>query len=218
MPTTPLLIVTGCLLAAQSQPAATPVDRDDIPPKIEAFLEKCETSRRGAIARLEFELRGLKSRGATTPKAARRVTQIEASLRSLRANKQPVVAALHFPPEVGQIGRLPELICHVDQVLSPNEMLVTCRFKLKVRVVRNFRPRLETVVRPVSFLMRNVSTDRDNEGADLQLLDVFEITGRHTYRSRAGKSVRVLVLSPFDMQTVEPYFRAMKISQRHPPD
>ncbi len=208
-----LIGLSSGLLAVESPRATRAVTRDDVPPRIAAFLEKCETSRRGAIARLEFELRGLKSRGSNTPEAARRIKTVEANLRSLRANKEPLVAALSFPPEVGAIGRLPLLTCHVDQILSDTEMLVTCRFSLKVRTVRSFRARLETIVRPVSFLVRGVPAKGDNEGADIQLLDVFEITGKHTYETVGGRQITVLVVSPFDMRAIGPYFRAMRISQ-----
>lgn len=216
--TTLLIVLATAAPAAQSPTVGRSVSRQEIPPRIEAFLEKCETSRRGAIARMEFELRGLKARAENTPQAARRMKKIEANLRALRANKEPVVAALSFPPKVGAIGRLPQLTCHVDQILSADEMLVSCRFSLKVRAVRNFRPRLETVVRPVSFLVRGMPTKKNSEGADIQLLDVFEITGSRTYRSVDGKPIKVLVISPFDMHAIEPYFRAMKISRSRPPE
>ncbi|MEX2113949.1 MAG: hypothetical protein WD845_12235 [Pirellulales bacterium] len=180
-----------------------------IPPRIEEFLRNCETSRRGAIAQREYELRGVRAKGASSTTTVRRINVIEANLASLRANKEPVVPALHFPPEVGDIGRLPQLACHVDQIISQDEMLAHCNFSLKVRTVRNFQPRLETVVRPVSFLIDGVSTAQVSEGADVPLLDVFEIAGRRTYRSVGGESIEVLVLAPFDMKAIEPYFRAI---------
>jgi hypothetical protein len=88
-------------------------------------------------------------------------------------------------------------------------MLVQCRFKFKVRAVKNFRPRLETVVHRVTFLVRGVDTRKLNAASDIQLVDVFEITGTHTYKSVSGTSITVRVLAPFDMKAVEPYFRAM---------
>ena len=189
------------------------VAQDSIPPRIEEFLQRCETSRKGAIAQLEFELRGLRNQRGISPAESRRVKTIESHLDSLRANKEPVVPALHFPPEVGDIGRLPQLTCHVDQVIGAERMLVTCNFSLKVRAVRNFQPRLETVTRPVTLLIEGLATNQFTEGADVPLLDVFEITGEHTYRSVSGKQITVLVLSPFDMKAIEPYFRAMTSRQ-----
>ncbi|MGD9722347.1 MAG: hypothetical protein AB7O59_12655 [Pirellulales bacterium] len=195
--------------ALQVQAPAGSVDRSNVPPKIAAFLEACETTRRGMITQLEFELRGLRSRQPQPASASQRIARIEANLAALRANQEPIVPALRFPPEIGAIGRLPELTCHVDQVLGPDEALIHCHFSIKVRTVKNYRPRLETVVRAESFLLRGLPTKALSAGADAQLLDVFEVTRRHTYRSVAGKPVTVLVLSPFDMKAIEPYFRAI---------
>ncbi len=133
---------------------------------------------------------------------------MEANLRALHANKEPVVPALHFPPEVGDIGRLPQLTCHVEQILSKDQMLVQCNFSLKVRTVRNFQPRLETVVRPIRFLIDGLPTSAVTEGADAPLLDVFEIRAERSYQSVSGQTISVLVLAPFDMKAIEPYFRA----------
>jgi hypothetical protein len=181
----------------------------DIPPRIEAFLESCETARRGAIARLEFELRGLQSRGANSDDARRRVGKIQADLRTLRANKEPVVPALRFPPEVGDIGRLPRLSCRVEQILASDEMLVRCTFRLKVRTVQRFQPRYETVSHDVSFLIRRLPARQASVGSEIELLDVFEITGTRTNTSRAGQSITVKTIEPFDMKAVQPYFRSM---------
>jgi hypothetical protein len=205
-----VLAWTTSVVAAQPPGVAGVVSRDDIPPKIKAFLEECETSRRGSIRQLEFELRGLRARNTQSPATARRIKKTEANLRALRDNKEPVVPALRFPPEVGDIGRIPRLTCHTDQILSDDEMLVRCHFSIRVRTVKNFRPQLETVVRPVSFLIRGLPTDPFTDGTDVQLLNVFRISGKHTYRSVAGKPITVQVLAPFDLRAIEPYFQAMK--------
>ncbi len=206
-----LTALLGTALAMQTAGPAATVPAGPVPRRIEAFLELCETSRRGAIARLEHQLRGLQAQRPAA-NTSRQIARVEADLATLRSNKEPVVPALRFPAETGDIGRLPRLTCHVDQVLSDDEMLVTATFALKVRTVQNFKPRLETVDRPVRFLMRGVSSDQTHAGADMQLLDVFQIAGSHTYRTVSGKSVTVQVLSPFDMQTVMPYFR-QKVGQ-----
>jgi hypothetical protein len=194
---------------AVSTDAAHAQTTAQVPRRIEEFLRSCETSRKGAIARLEYELRGLRAEKSPTAATARRVRTVEANLRALHANKEPVVPALHFPPEVGDIGRLPQLTCHVEQILSKDQMRVQCHFSLKVRTVRNFQPRLETIVRPVTFLIDGLPTSRVTEGADAPFLDVFEISAERSYQSVSGKKISVLVLSPFDMKAIEPYFRAM---------
>jgi hypothetical protein len=197
--------IAATSLLAGSVAAASAADP---PPKIEAFLKLCEASRRGAILQLEHRLRGLQAEGAQTPQVARQIAKVEEDLRVLRANKEPVVPPLRFPPEVGAIGRLPRLTCHVDQILTEREMLVRCFFSLKVTTVQHFRSQGETVVRPVEFLVRGLPTGQTHEGTDLQLIDVFEITGTKTYQTTDGRSKTIWIMSPFDMRVIAPYFKA----------
>jgi hypothetical protein len=196
----PILFSSLSALAPDTTSPATP-----IPPKIEAFLKLCETNRRGAILQLEYTLRGLRRQGSQ-PDVVRRAMKIEEDLRALRANRHPVVPTLSFPPETGAIGRLPRLSCHVDQILSDDEMLIRCYFPVKLAAVRNFRARAETIFQSVTFLLRGVATREVHEGADLELEQVFEIGGKYTYTTVDGRSVTVLILTEFDMQTVESFF------------
>src|SRR5262245_15675053 len=69
-------------------------------PQIARFLETCETSRRGAITQLEFELRGLKNSLGRHAADSARATTIEKNLQSLRENRELVIPELHFPPQV----------------------------------------------------------------------------------------------------------------------
>ena len=208
-----VITLTSGAMVAQVPATSGQVESGNIPPRVEKFLKSCETSRRGAIASLEYELRGLLADKSGSRKTSSRIARVEANLAALRANKEPVVPALRFPPEIGAIGRLPRLACHIEQILADDQMLVRCQFSLKVRTVKQFQPRLETVVRPVTFLVRGLSTRKLTAGAEVQLLDVFEISGQHTYQSVAGKPITVLVLKPFDMKAIEPYFRAMASGQ-----
>lgn len=204
-------IVMSSLITAQAGSASSSngaAQAGTVPPKIESFLKLCETSRRGSILQLEHTLRGLRADGSKSAETQHRIAKTEANLRALRANKEPVVPALKFPPEVGAIGRLPRLSCHVDQILSENEMLVRCFFSLKVTSVRHFQAEGEIIVRPVTFLLRGLPTGALHEGSELELLQVFEITGTHRYKTAQGRLETVLVLSEFDMEAVEPFFRA----------
>jgi hypothetical protein len=97
----------------------------------------------------------------------------------------------------------------VDQILSDNEMLVRCTFRLKVRAVERYKPRYETISRDVPFLVRGLSTRAANQGSEIEVLDVFEVTGTHTYQSVDRRPITVQVIARFDMQAIEPYFRAM---------
>ncbi len=181
-----------------------------VPPRIEAFLDLCDTSRRGAIAQLEHRLRGLKSQERQSTESVRQIARVEKDLQALRANNEPVVPALRFPPEVGAIGRLPRLECHVDRVISEREMLVRSFFSVKVAAVEHFRARGETVVQPVSFLIRGMPTQKSQVGADIELSQVFEITATQSNKTADGRSTSVWILSEFDMKAIEPYFRARR--------
>jgi hypothetical protein len=204
-------ILVLCLLAPAADPAAKPALQ---PARIEAFLRLCETSRRGAILQLEHTLRGLRSQGSKSPEVTRQIVKIEENLRVLRANKEPLVPALTFPPEVGAIGRLPRLACHVEQILSEREMLVRCNFPVKVTTVRHFQARDEKVVQAVTFLMRGVPTSDAHEGADLEVTQVLEITGKQTYQTVEGRPSTVWVASDFDMTVIQTYFRQSAAGQR----
>src|SRR5262245_6877204 len=114
--------LTFTFLAFSSVAAQGQARSDSLAPRIEAFLKQCENSRQGAIAQLEHTLRGLQSQNAKTREVARRITNTQEELRVLKAKTHLVVPTLAFPPEVGAIGRLPGLSCHVDQILSQREM------------------------------------------------------------------------------------------------
>jgi hypothetical protein len=204
------LLALAASVAADPQPSQPPT----APAKVEAFVKHCETSRRGAIMTLEHTLRGLQAREAKSPEVAKQIASVEADLRVLRANKEPLVPPLGFPPEVGAIGRLPRLTCHVEQVVSANEMIVRCNFPIKVMTVRHYQARGETVTQGINFLVRGVSTSEAHEGADLPMLQVLEITGKQTYKTVEGKLNSVWVLAEFDMKAAEPYFRQLAAGPR----
>ncbi len=206
-------IVTALILCISAMATDPPASGEAVPAKIEAFLKLCETSRKGAILQLEYTLRGLRSQEPKTPDAMRRIAAVEEDLRVLRANEQPLVPGLAFPPAIGAIGRLPRLACYVDQIVSEREMLVRCSFPVRVTTVRRFQARGETIVQPVAFLIRGVSTSDAREGADLQMIQVFEITGKKTYRSVDGRTSTVWVVSEFNMKAVEPYFRKFNLAR-----
>ena len=189
----------------------------EIPPRIEAFLEQCETSRRGAILLAEQRLRALRSGEQKTATSARQISRAEEELRLLRANRQPYVPPLRFPPEAGAIGRLPRLSCHVDQVLSESEMIVRCFFTIKVVSVERFQARSDSVVRPVTFVLRGLPTKDVMEGADLPLAHVFEVAVAENYRTADGRTLSALGLREFDMKALESHFQSFKAARTaHP--
>ncbi len=208
------ITVSGLLVGAPQTVSQPQTNAQTTAHKIETFLKLCETSRRGAIAQLEYTLRGLRSEQSKTRESARRIADIEEDLRVLRANKEPVVPTFFFPPDIGAIGRLPRISGHVEQILSDREMLVRCFFTVRVTSVANFERRGETIERPVVFLIRGPSTRATHEGADLELPQVFEITGRRHYRTVDGRTSEALVISEFDMKAVEPYFRREAIASK----
>lgn len=194
-----------CLLAASQ---AAPRGEVAIPPKIERFLELCERSRRGAILQLEHTLRGLQQQSPPSPQTTQRMAKLERQLSALRSRAEPIVPQLRFPPQNGTIGRLPRLSCHVDQVVSDNELLVRCYFPVVVTTVSNFQAHRQRVVRPVRFLIRGLATEKFDEGSDVQTLQVFEVVGKEQYRTTTGGQRDVIVLTHFDMKSIEPYFEA----------
>ena len=196
-------MAVSCLLAAGASAAAVRSTS-----RIDAFVQVCEDARRGTIGQLEHQLRGLRSENAPSPRVSQQIAKIEANLQALRQNKRPIVPALRFPPEAGAIGRIPRLTCHVDRILSDREMLVRCFFPVKVASVQHFQARGENITRPVAFLIRGLPTSQVNEGTDLELLQVFEVSQGHLPRSADGRTKSTLVLSEFDMKTVEPQLRA----------
>ncbi len=210
-------LAAGLAADAPASPAPSPAAKPTPATlaKIEAFVKHCDTSRRGAIMSLEHTLRGLNSASAkNNPQAPRQIAAVEAELRVLRANKEPVVPPLSFPPEVGAIGRLPRLTCHVEQVVSDREMLVRCNFPVKVTTVKRYQAHAETVTQGILFLVRGMPTREARDGADLPMLQVLEITGKETYKTVDGKSNTVWVLGEFDMKTAEPYFRQLAAGQQ----
>jgi hypothetical protein len=205
-----MAIVPALILCVSAVATDPPANGETVPAKIEAFLKLCETSRKGAIVQLEYTLRGLRSQDSKSPDTLRRIASVEEDLRTLRANEQPVVPTLAFPPTTGAIGRLPRLACYVDQIVSESEMLVRCSFPVRITTVRRFQAQGETIVQPVTFLIRGVTTRQAHEGTDLQMVQVFEITGKKTYRTVDGRTSTAWVVSEFNMKAVEPYFRKSK--------
>lgn len=199
------LTLLSCALAVAQD---GPTREGAVPAKIERFLELCETLRRGAVLQLEHSLRGLRNQQPMTREVGRRIAQLEEQLQALQSNSQPVVPQIAFPPQVGAIGRLPRLSCHVDQVISGDEILVRCRFPVVVAKVRKFQAHRDKIDQEVRLLIREMKTDNVREGSDLEMLQVFEVTGKETYQMVAGGSSEILVLKEFDMKSVEPYFRS----------
>lgn len=200
-----------CLLAATQ---IRPTQAEIVPPKIEKFLKACEISRRGAILQLEGTLRALRRQSPATRETSHRAADLEEQLRVLRMRESPVVPQIAFPPQKGGIGHLPGFSCHVDQVVSNDELLVRCFFPVVVVTVERFQPRREKVVQPMRFLIRGLPTRDIDEGSDVEMLGVFEIVGKEAYRTVSGGSSNLFVLTEFDMKAVEPYFRKMAVQSR----
>jgi hypothetical protein len=179
------------------------------PPKIAKLLELCETSRRGAILQIEHKLRGLRQgqggQGDEASAARTEITELERQLKFLHTTPLAVVPTLSFPPQVGAIGRLPGLSCHVDQVVSAQEMLVRCFFHVPVVTVRNFKGQKEIVEETVPFLVRGMETSAAHEGTDYETEGLYEVVGTELYLTAGGKSRKLLILRPFDRKSLELY-------------
>ena len=174
---------------------------------LQGFADECETLRRGTILKLEETLRGLKSGNLVVPDRPGTIRQTEADIAALRTRQRVIVPMLHFPPRVGQIGRLPEGGAFVEQVLGPSEALVRCSFHLNVVVTRDKQSVSEVVHQRPLFKMRGVRTDQWEQSTDVELLDAFEVTGTERYKTVDGRMVTVQILKPFDMRPIEEYLR-----------
>jgi hypothetical protein len=181
---------------------ALPID-----PKIDRFIKTCETNRRGAILRLEFELRGLRSAERQDGQTQARIRTLETDLARLESSKHLLVPTLAFPPEKGSIGRLPRLACYVDQILGEKELLARVYFPVKVAATQRFRPQGQLVMPAVTFFVRGVGTADMHEGAMREMTQVFEITGKKTYRTTDGRSASAWVLELFDLDAAEDQWR-----------
>lgn len=199
------IVLIAATLCGQTGGSATAAP----PPKIARLLELCETSRRGAILQIEHKLRGLRQGNAgkdTEPSGAKlEIADLERQLKFLRTTPLPVMPTLSFPPQVGTIGRLPGLSCHVDQIVSAEEMLVRCFFRVPVVTVRNFKGQRELVEETVSCLVRGTPTSTAREGTDFETEGLYEVVGTETYQTAGGKARNLLVLRPFDMKLMERY-------------
>lgn len=173
------------------------------PPRIARFLELCETTRRGAILQLEHELRKQKNAPASERSSAR-IAQLEARLRDLQTGHELIVPTISFPPQPGAIGRLPGNSCYVDQVISANEILVRCHFRVPVTAVRDFRVYRDSVVQPVTAVVRGWSQPV-SEGQDTTTDEIFEVVGRERYTTQGGAVRQVLVLKQFDLGQLARY-------------
>jgi hypothetical protein len=192
------------LLVAHS-PAEQPV-----PPKIARFLTQCETSRRGVVLQIEHRLRGLRQEKPLTPASARQIGLLEEQLRILESGQELVVPPLSFPLQSGSIGRFDGLECHVDQVVSRQELLVRCAFRVPVITVRNFQRHQEIVIQSVPLLIRGLEQKPPAEGQDWAIPGVFEVTGVERYQTVGGGPKNLTVLAPFDLETLAPYRKASR--------
>jgi hypothetical protein len=184
--------------------AQAPAERA-VPPKIAKFLEQCETARRGAVLQVEHRLRGLRQERPQSPASARQIGLLEEQLRYLESSQQLVVPAISYPLQAGSIGRLDDLECHVDQVVSRRELLVRCSFRVPVIIVRNFQRQQEMVTQSLPILIRGLNGDPPIEGQDWEIPGVFEVAGVERYQTLGGGSKEVTVLAPFDLNAVAPY-------------
>lgn len=194
-----LLILAMASLLGQANTAAPP-------DKIAKFLERSEASRKGALVELENQLRRLRNMSPRPPRAAEQIAQLESDIERLQANREPVVPPLRYPPEIGAIGRLPQLRFKVEQVVSADEMLVRCEFPIVVAQTRRYQTTGERTTVGVSLLLRGRPTAGLEPGSERETVEVFEITARRDFRAGNGRMQSVPVVELFDLRTLRKYF------------
>jgi hypothetical protein len=176
------------------------------PPKIETFLKRCETNRRGRILELEHTLRRLRHQ-AQSAQVVAQTRQLQDELRLLRANQDLLIPTLAYPPEKGAMGRLPELTFHVDEVLPPDLLLGRSNFLVGLGSVQRFQFRPEKVHERAVFFITGVDAQKFTAGGDIQLPETFEVVEQRSYRTADGRPGRAWVLKVADMSQVYRYFR-----------
>jgi hypothetical protein len=176
------------------------------PAKIDAFLKRCETNRRGRILELEHTLRRLRHQ-AQSAQVLAQTRQLQGELQLLRANKDLLVPTLTYPPEKGTLGRLPELTFHVDEVIPPDALLGRSYFLVRLGSVQGFQFRPEKVREPAVFYVTGVKAQQYTPGGDIQLPETFEVVEQRSYRTANGRPGRAWVLRVVDMGEIYRYFR-----------
>jgi hypothetical protein len=200
-------LVAVMLFAATFAQVGSPATAT-VPPKIAKFLEQCENSRRGAILQIEHKLRGLRRENPGTEgrqTGNREIAELERQLKFLESTPLPTMPTLSFPPQLGAIGRLPGLACHVDQIVSGQEMLVRCFFQVPVVTVRNYKGQREIVEETVQCLIRGAQTGNASEGSDFETDGLYEVVAHETYQTASGTARKILVLRSFDKKALDPY-------------
>ncbi len=90
------------ILVSTFAAAANPSNQESAPVNIAKFLERCETSRRGAIVNTEHELRGLRRQSPPTAESTRRIAELEERLELLKTNCAAAGPATLIPPTGGR--------------------------------------------------------------------------------------------------------------------
>ncbi len=176
--------------------------------ELRKLADECDVLGRGTVLKLDEKLRGLRSGQVKSKNRAAAIRQCEKDIAEIKSRSRVIVPTIHFPVTAGGIGRLPGLGAHVDQILSPTEMLVTCAFHVPVVVTRHFNSESEMVTQLVRFKVRGLPTTDFAEATDIELLQVLRVLPAEKYQTVDGKPASVLVLEPFDMQPVERYLKA----------
>ncbi len=205
------VIALGTVTApsAGQQPALGQVAKPSEPSaEMRKLADECELLGRGTILKLEEKIRGLRSGQVKSKNSAAAIRQCEAAIAEIKSRQRVIVPTMHFPVSVGDIGRLPGVGAHVEQILGPDDMLIRCTFHVQVVVTRHFRPESEMVTQAVLFKLRGLPTKEFSEASDVELLQVFRVGRAQKYQTDEGKSASVLVIEPFDMQPVESYLRS----------
>ncbi len=197
--------IGGAPAAGLAQSAGTPAE---LSAELRKFADECDALGRGTVIKLEEKIRGLRSGHVKSRNPTAGIRQCEADIAAIKGRSRVIVPTVRFPVTAGQIGRMPGLGAHVDQILGPSEMLVTCVFHVPVVVTKHFNSEAEMVSRPVRFKLRGLSTSQYEEATDIELLQVFRVLAAEKYQTEGGQSASVQVLEPFDMQPVERYLKA----------
>jgi len=186
----------------QKQQSAT---RQDVPPKIQAYLEQMKVRQKEVLGELD-EFIAQCRKDSSDPQetarsrafAARELKRLEA-LRAAIAKRAGHVGLTARNAAVGRIGVLygdsaVPIQIRVEEVIDDKEMCVR-----QVVVISD-----ERSMEGQQWLLRGVSTGGFSAGATITLPQTFEVTAAKTRRGADGATKTVFVVEPIDVERYLP--------------
>lgn len=182
------------------------------PPRIARFLNASEAQYREAVVAAERYVKDLAAGRIPATNRRKRLGELRKQLKELKANKQIYVPDLPLPPAIGDVGCLRFDRIRVADVFGPRELLVELRFVEHAPEWREGEQGREFLVdqtqtRRWMVLLRGVDPKLLENPNGATVFGPFEVTSQEPYNSPTAGSGRALVLVPYDLEQVKPYWQ-----------